>query len=83
MGASGCGATEAPDCEISCSDRIDNDEDMMVDCDDIDCIASPACYATAFPSEFGCDNGVDDDDDDLVDCDDPDCDLTPECGHCQ
>ena len=52
--------------ETLCNDKIDNDKDGLVDCDDPDC----ACSG----QKEICDNGIDDDGDKLVDCDDPDCD---------
>src|SRR5919108_1355516 len=54
--------------ETSCSDRIDNDCDGLVDFDD------PDCYCVEGP-EWQCSNGYDDDCDGLVDSQDPDCVL--------
>ncbi|TNE84678.1 MAG: hypothetical protein EP330_28830 [Deltaproteobacteria bacterium] len=57
-----------------CVDRVDNDGDGLVDCDDPDCDGSRACRFAEV-----CDNGVDEDGDGRVDCDDPDCADEPWC----
>ena len=53
-----CPADVEGDDPGECSDGADNDRDLMFDCDDPDCAASPAC------------DGVVDDDDDNLDDDD-------------
>lgn len=52
--------------ETQCNDKLDNDKDGLVDCDDPDC----SCTQKEI-----CDNGIDDDGDKLIDCDDSDCDV--------
>jgi hypothetical protein len=48
----------------------------MVDCNDQDCAADPACQP---PVVEICDNGIDDNGDGFVDCADPDCTNDPAC----
>ena len=62
-----------PEIEI-CDNGLDDDLDLLVDCDDPDCFGDPACVVEI------CDNGSDDDGDSLVDCADPDCSANPVCG---
>ncbi len=66
-----------PTTETNCTDGLDDDGDTLVDCDDPDCAADPACAAPA--TETNCTDGLDDDGDTLVDCDDPDCSADPAC----
>jgi hypothetical protein len=66
----------------ACDDRVDNDGDRLIDCDDGDCDADPSCgpvveYGVPFETE--CRDGVDNDGDGLVDCADSDCIDTPDC----
>ena len=70
------GSCDEPITEI-CDDGIDNDNDGLVDCSDVDCFGDPACVGPAF--EFNCSNGLDDDLDGLVDCADFDCTFDPAC----
>ncbi len=51
-----------------CDDGLDNDDDLLTDCDDPDCDGLRVCA----PPET-CGSGVDEDLDGLVDCFDPDC----------
>ncbi len=54
-----------------CANRVDDDHDGNVDCDDRDCQGTPAC-----PQEddmVECFDGVDNDDDGFIDCDDFSC----------
>jgi hypothetical protein len=62
-----------PTHETDCTNRLDDDEDGDVDCDDVDCSQVPACL-TSEP-EFGvlCVDGVDNDRDGRRDCDDLGC----------
>jgi hypothetical protein len=57
-----------------CSDKVDNDVDGLIDCDDPDCV--PCARECVFED---CMNGVDDDDNGLVDCEDQDCHFFGEC----
>lgn len=59
--------------EIDCDDRIDDDEDRLVDCADPDCVGDPACVETE------CGDGIDNDRDRLIDCEDPDCEGDDAC----
>jgi hypothetical protein len=49
-----------------CDNKIDDDKDTLVDCEDPDC---PPCE----PKKEICDNNIDDDGDTYIDCKDPDC----------
>ncbi len=49
-----------------CTDMLDNDGDMLIDCADPNCTNKPECGEI-------CSNGTDDDGDLFVDCADPDC----------
>ncbi len=69
---------DLPECQVQteiCDNRIDDDGDRLVDCDDPDCANDPACQVQ---TEI-CDNRIDDDGDRLVDCEDPDCANDPAC----
>jgi hypothetical protein len=57
-----------------CSDKVDNDADGLIDCDDPDC--GPCVIECAFEN---CENGVDDDDNGLADCEDQDCHFHYAC----
>ena len=59
--------------EIDCSDGIDDDQDGLADCDDIDCLGDAAC------PETNCTDGVDNDADGFIDCNDTDCFGTVTC----
>ncbi len=76
LGAAACGSDPATGSEV-CTDGVDNDDDGLIDCDDSDCAAEPACDAPI--TETVCDDGIDDDDDGLIDCDDSDCAADPAC----
>ena len=58
-----------------CDDGADNDLDGRADCDDADCLDSPACV----PDPEICDDGVDNDLDGDVDCVDRECVRTVAC----
>jgi len=62
-----------------CSDGADNDRDLLFDCDDPDCVASPACDGVVDDDDS---SNVDDDDvsddDDGVDDDDDDSSIGPD-----
>ncbi len=68
--------------ESTCSDGFDNDGDGLIDCDDSDCTAAPACDPPAIED---CDDGVDNDGDTMVDCQDEECigDTGPSGEVCQ
>ena len=59
--------------ETTCDDGGDDGGDGFVDCEDIDCIADPACTGIIPPDETACDDGADNGGDGFVDCEDPDC----------
>ncbi len=59
-----------------CDDGEDNDGDLLIDCDDPDCVNDPSCQGEL----EDCDDGLDNDGDGFIDCDDPDCALDPACG---
>jgi len=60
----------------NCSNGIDDDGDLAVDCDDIDCAGDPICGG----APENCTNGIDDDQDGYTDCDDQaDCSSHPSC----
>ncbi|OGP10726.1 MAG: hypothetical protein A2048_02185 [Deltaproteobacteria bacterium GWA2_45_12] len=69
----------------TCNNRIDDDGDRIVDCNDPDCNNNQACLAIPPPppppplAEANCVNGVDDDADNLIDCVDPDCNNNQAC----
>ncbi|MDW8247380.1 MAG: hypothetical protein RMJ84_12490 [Sandaracinaceae bacterium] len=70
--------------EALCNNRVDDDCDMRMDCDDPDCAFDPACrmcVPTAM-TEIDCRNMVDDDCDGFVDCGDPECASQPHCRGC-
>ena len=82
LGVAGCDSDDTPSDEEEpvveiCDDAIDNDEDGLVDCDDVDCSTSLACYAVPFED---CENEIDDDDDGDTDCADSDCVSAEPCG---
>jgi hypothetical protein len=58
-----------------CNNGIDDDGDNLIDCNDPDCTADPACAPVA---EI-CNNGSDDDGDGAIDCQDTDCTADPAC----
>lgn len=58
-----------------CGDRLDNDNNGLVDCDDPACSGTGACEP---PVEI-CGDGIDNDDNGLTDCSDPACMGTPSC----
>jgi len=76
-GANRCGdgGTRCAAPGVACTDTRDDDCDGTIDCDDIDCVSTPACSrCTAERTEEACTNGVDDDDyDGAADCVDPEC----------
>ena len=59
-----------------CTNGIDDDRDMLIDCLDPDCAGAPTC-CVAVPEVCG--NGSDDDCDSAIDCSDPDCVVAPTC----
>ena len=71
--ATACGYTVAP--VENCTDKIDNDGDSAIDCDDTDCAEDEACKTA---TEI-CDNTTDDDGDGAIDCDDTDCAADAAC----
>ncbi len=86
------GGTDAgpSDVETICSDGIDNDGDLITDCDDPDCdgricnvdgllCGNGTCSCGSEAAETSCGDGIDDDCDGMTDCADPECDGA-ECG---
>ena len=59
----------------NCTDKIDNDGDGAIDCDDTDCTEDEACKVA---TEI-CDNELDDDGDGAIDCADEDCSSESNC----
>lgn len=77
-----------PPRERICDDGVDNDGDLLVDCDDPDCSEHPNCIPPADGDADAdtdedtheiCDNFVDDDRDGWIDCDDSDCAFDDAC----
>jgi len=64
--------------ELLCDDTLDNDGDLLADCDDSDCLGASVCMESA-----NCYDGVDNDGDTFTDCLDSDCATTcVEAGKC-
>jgi hypothetical protein len=61
-----------------CANGADDDGDLLIDCDDADCLRDPRCH------EVDCTDGADGDGDTLTDCADADCGADPACleGNC-
>lgn len=81
LGATSCLEPVEEEEELICDDRIDNDDDSWIDCDDSDCYEDEACISIALyavPLE-DCDDGYDNDRDGLIDCDDVDCEMDDAC----
>lgn len=69
-------AVGAQGTEKKCTDRVDNDNDTMIDCGDADCFKNhPACKAGQGNENTNdaCSDWVDNDGDGAVDCDDANC----------
>ena len=64
---------------VECTDRVDNDDDGFVDCDDPDCIGQRVCQTMAENSDERCSDNLDNDGDTLIDCDDPECSELHRC----
>ena len=60
-----------PNCQKTCSDAVDNDQDGSVDYNDFSCVASKG-ESEQMP-QAACENGFDDDNDGLFDEEDPGC----------
>ena len=56
--------------ETKCGNKIDDDGDKLIDCDDKDCALDPLCK---LPPEAVCTDKVDNDKDGTTDCADTDC----------
>ena len=56
-GAPVCVPDETP--ELSCEDGADNDCDALIDCDDPDCAAAPACVVPQCDGDGVCEPGED------------------------
>lgn len=81
LGTMSCLEPMEDEAETICSDRMDNDDDGWIDCDDSDCYEDEACISVALyavPIE-DCDDGYDNDRDDLIDCEDDDCAEDDDC----
>lgn len=72
----GSDITSTFDEEFDCLDGVDNDLDLLIDCQDPDCMGSPEC---ANGYEDNCADGIDNDYDGHYDCLDSDCAQLPEC----
>lgn len=70
---------EALPAESRCQNRLDDDSDGSVDCEDPDCAGIDGCEPGGGNGEEICDNGIDDDGDFLPDCLDPNCILSGVC----
>ena len=64
-----------PAVETSCSDRVDNDGDTMIDCADADCYDHVECKSAGGleNTDVFCSDWIDNDGDGATDCDDRDC----------
>jgi len=69
-----------PGVRENCTDNIDNNCNLLIDCDDPDCISDPVCCV---PEPEICSDNVDNDCDGLTDCSDPDCFNDPVCEGCR
>ena len=66
----------------ACTDMIDNDGDLLIDCEDPTCFGVGVCEEG---SPLLCMDGMDNDGDGLIDCADPNCLVIVMCmeaGHC-
>jgi hypothetical protein len=63
----------------SCSDNIDNDCDMLIDCEDADCAGNRACSPGKEGKGKTCSDNVDNDGDGAIDCADTDCASNRSC----
>jgi hypothetical protein len=61
--------------ETDCKNKIDDDQDAVIDCADADCFSDPACKTGGGleNNNLLCSDWVDNDNDDATDCDDVDC----------
>lgn len=65
--------------EVMCGDRVDDDCDLRLDCEDPDCRLDLSCCVASAATETSCDNAGDEDCDGAVDCADPDCSADVSC----
>ncbi len=72
----GDGKTDAASTEVSCTNKVDDDGDTLVDCSDPDCADATVCQP-----ETPCDDGIDNEGDGDGDCADIDCDGQGFCEH--
>lgn len=68
----------------ACTDKVDNNNNSLVDCDDPGCSAFSQCQAinnaeTAENTLLKCSDGIDNDGNGLTDCDDPRCNSFLKC----
>lgn len=70
-------ATRNPGVAEVCGDGIDNDCDVLKDCDDDGCASDAFC--TGATAEMICADGLDNDSDGLSDCSDADCQADSAC----
>jgi uncharacterized repeat protein (TIGR01451 family)/MYXO-CTERM domain-containing protein len=73
---------DAEDTDAKCSDKIDNDGDGKVDCDDSDCLNS-SLSACKENTNARCADKKDNDGDSKIDCDDEDCQNNPAITVCK
>ncbi|MCA8963117.1 MAG: hypothetical protein KDC38_21485, partial [Planctomycetes bacterium] len=73
--------TEPHAVENDCTDRVDNDGDMVLDCGDDDCHDHPSCQpdGKAERDDERCSDWVDNDEDGYLDCEDFDCQGVDVC----
>lgn len=70
-----CGGVCVTGSEV-CNNLLDDDNDCLTDCSDLDCSGDASCVGTS-PEE--CTGGIDEDGDGLIDCADSDCAIDPNC----
>lgn len=64
--------------EVICDNRLDDDNDGLIDCRDNDCAKFAACNA----ERLFCSDGIDNDQNGKVDCEDSTCTTAPVCVGC-
>ncbi|HEU4538807.1 MAG TPA: hypothetical protein VFS00_32025, partial [Polyangiaceae bacterium] len=80
-GTGGSGGGSAENTNAACSDKIDNDGDTFVDCQDNSCrffpVTGDVCPQAGEASDDECSDGQDNDGDTFVDCQDFSCSKSP------
>ena len=62
-----------------CQDQLDNDKDLLIDCEDPECANVEFCLPEGENTKDKCSDQVDNDEDNLIDCDDLDCAHIDHC----